>query len=113
MRTLYLKDTNTFYAPAEDECWVILAKAIMDGYAMSYANKIPMSARSQAEYDEIDRRSCAPVRRSILRNIKRGPLGNAVDLAAVYYGLEQKRIENKLSLGIKWKDNQVISLDEL
>ena len=51
MRTLNLTDSNTFYAPAYDDCWVLLAKEIMNSYSYSYANQICTSAFSQLDYD--------------------------------------------------------------
>ena len=113
MRTLSLMDKNTAYSPASDECWVLLAKDIMSAYAVSYVNKFPMFARSQEEYDSIDKRSCTPVRRSVLRNIKNGPLRNAVDITAVYSALERERLKNKQSMGIRWRETQVIDMDKL
>lgn len=113
MKAMYLTDKDTRYAPAEDECWMNLAKAIMISYGVAYSTKSPLSARSQAEYDAVDRISCAPVRKSILRNIKNGPLRNAVDIHAVYSALEQKRLDYKESLGIKWKDTYDEDLENL
>ena len=113
MRTLSLMDKNTAYSPASDECWVLLAKEIMSDYAVSYINKFPLYASSQAEYDALEKKSFAPVRRSIIRNIKNGPLRNAVDISAVYSALERERLENKCAFGIRWKETQVIDLDKL
>lgn len=113
MRTLSLMDKNTAYSPASDECWVLLAKDIMSAYAISYVNKFPLYASSQAEYDALDKKSFAPVRKSILRNIKNGPLRNAVDISAVYSALERERLENKRSFGIHWKETQFVDLDKL
>lgn len=113
MRTLSLMDKNTSYSPASDECWVLLAKEIMSAYVVSYVNKFPMFATSQADYDATDKRSCAPVRRSILKNIKNGPLRNAVDITAVYSALEKERLKNKKALGIRWVETQIIELDKL
>ena len=54
MQTLSLTDKDTFYAPASDECWVILAKEIMASYTLSYINQVVYNAYSQSEYDKID-----------------------------------------------------------
>ena len=104
---------NPFYASYEDDCWVILAKVIMSECANSYANKIPITARSQEEYNELDKKSYAPVRRSILKNLKNGPLRSSLNIASVYSALEHKRLENKASLGIRWKENSYIDIDKL
>lgn len=113
MRTLYLEDKNKFYAPASDECWVLLAKEIMASYAMSYVNQIVCTAFTQAEYDLLDQKKYAPQRRSILRKIKHGPLRNVVDLKSIYAGLEKKRKENLKIMGVRWRDSYVENLDRL
>lgn len=104
MRTLNLTDKNTFYAPAEDECWVILAKEIMAFYAQSYANLVVVNAFSQMEYDKLDKQRCAPQRRSLLRKVKYGPLRSIVDMSSVYSAFEKQRKENLRSWGVCWKD---------
>lgn len=96
---------NQFYVSYEDDCWVQLAKEIMIGYSSSYANAIPTTAISQEEYDNLNMKSYAPIRRSILRNIKYGPIRHAVDMQAVYSGLEKSRRDRLAELGIRWKDN--------
>ena len=104
MRTLNLRDPNPFYAPASDECWVSLAKEIMNSYALKYMYQVPVNAFTQDEYDRLDKKTYAPQRRSILRNIKNGPLRNVVDMKSIYAGLESKRLQYKKSMNIKWTD---------
>lgn len=113
MRTLNLTDTNTFYAPACDECWVVLAKEIMSSYSSSYANQICTSAFTQADYDRIDKQRYAPQRRSILRRVKYGPLRNVVDMSSVYRAFEQQRRHNLKSWGVTWEDTGFEDLDHL
>lgn len=113
MRTLNLTDKNTFYAPASDECWVILAKVIMDSYAQSYVMQFPTATFTQAEYDKLNEKKYLPQRKSILRKIKNGPLRNSIDLSAVYCELERKRKYNLQLWGIKWIDHNQIDLDNL
>ena len=113
MIILNLEDKNTFYAPASDECWVILAKEIMSSYTLSYIHQFPTDARSQLEYDKLDKQKFAPQRKSILRRIKNGPLRSVVDIHAVYSALNQKRLEHKRSWGVYWKDNYEDDLDNL
>ena len=100
MRTLNLTDKNTFYAPASDECWVILAKEIMSSYTLSYIHQFPTSARTQAEYDQLDKQKHVPQRKSILRRLKTGPLRSVIDINASYSALEHLRIEQKKSWGV-------------
>lgn len=113
MRTLNLPDTNHFYAPADDECWIILAKEIMGSYSQQYANQIVYSAFSQEEYDRLDRQRCVPQRRSILRKVKHGPLKNIIDMPSVYHAFEIKRLENLRSLGIQWEDKYFENIEDL
>lgn len=104
---------NQFYVSYEDDCWVQLAKQIMIGYSELYANAIPTTAISQEEYDTLNKKSYAPIRRSILRNIKYGPVRHAVDMQAVYSGLEKSRRDRLKALGIRWKDNYNEDLTKL
>lgn len=113
MRTLYLKDKNTFYAPAGDECWVILAKEIMASYAQSYANQVVVTAFSQAEYDKLDKQRFAPQRKSILRKVKYGPLRSVVDMSAVFSAFEKQRRANLRSWNIYWRDDYYEDVDKL
>lgn len=113
MRTLNLKDPNPFYAPASDECWVILAKEIMASYACKYMCLLPTTAFSQTEYDKLNKQTYSPMRRHVLKNIKNGPLRNVVDMTSVYSGLERRRMEYKKSLNISWRDNFQEDLDTL
>ena len=113
MRTLNLTDTNPFYAPAGDECWVLLAKEIMSSYARTYSNQIVVNAFSQAEYDLLDKQKYAPQRRSILRKVKYGPLRSVVDMHAIYSAFEQQRRYNMQSWGIKWRDSYDENIEKL
>lgn len=97
---------NPFYASYDDDCWVELAKEIMRSYANKYAYQLPTTALSQVEYDELDRNTYLPIRRSIINNVKRGPLRNVADLPSIYRAFEEKRINYKESLGIMWKDTE-------
>lgn len=113
MRTLNLKDPNPFYAPACDECWILLAKEIMNSYSNSYAILFPTNARTQAEYELLNRTKFAPQRKSILRRVKNGPLRSVVDMAAIYSAFEKRRLDNKKTWGIYWKDNVTDEINNL
>ena len=114
MRTLGVNiEENPFYAPASDDCWVVLAKEIMSSYAQSYANQVVTSAFSQLEYDKIDKQKFAPQRKSILRKVKYGPLRSVVDMASVYSAFEKQRKKNLISWGVHWRDTYQINVDEL
>ena len=113
MRYIKIEDKNTFYAPAGDECWVILAQEIMSSYTAKYSCQLPLTAFTQEEYDKLNDRTFAPIRRSILRNIKNGPLRNIVDIGAIYNGLEIKRMEYKELMGVRWVDTYNEDVDKL
>ena len=101
MKTFSINDSDTFYSPASDECWIELAKAIMESYTLDYINKTPV-AYSQEEYDKLDEHSYALARRSILKHIKHGPLRHAINIKSAYAGLEKRRLERSQRLKIKW-----------
>ena len=113
MRTLNLTDKDTFYAPASDECWVILAKEIMSAYSNSYSNQIVTNAFSQMEYDKLDKQRFAPQRRSILRKVKYGPLRSVVDMSSVFRAFEKERKEKLKSWGIRWTDTYTEDVEAL
>ena len=93
MRTLNLHDKNTFYAPASDECWVELAKCIVEYAADSYAWQFPKFATSQKDFEQQDIRSYAPIRRSILNRLCNGPVGALVDPVTYFDAFEKRRFE--------------------
>lgn len=105
MRTLGVNiKENPYYAPYDDECWIELAKEIMSTYADRYSYQLPTTAFSQEEYAMLDKRTYLPIRRSILRNVKYGPLRNLANMPAIYYAFERRRLEYKKSLGITWRE---------
>ena len=113
MIDIKLGNNDPFYAPAGEDCWVVLARTIMESYADKYACQVPLTAFTQAEYDQLNEKTYAPIRKSILRNIKNGPLKNAVDMHAIYRGLEERRHEYLKSMGVRWKDTHFIDVDNL
>ena len=114
MRTLGVRiKENPFYAPYDDECWVILAKEIMSAYTSSYIIQFPTTARTQAEFDQLDKQKYAPQRRSILRRLKYGPLRSILDISSIFAGLEKHRTENLKLWGIPYKNNYQEDLDNL
>lgn len=100
-----LPGSNTFYAPAGDECWVQLAKAIMEVYAIKYSCLFPTTAYTQAEYDRLNHQTYQPMRRSVLKSIKTGPLRHVVDMQVIYAGLEKDRLDYKRRIHVRWTEN--------
>ena len=97
---------NPFYCSYDDECWMELAKEIMNSYADRYAYQIPTNAFTQEDYSTKDRQTFYPIRKSVLRSVMNGPLRSVADINAIYAGFEQRRLDYKRMLGIKWKDNE-------
>ena len=104
---------NEFYAPYTDECWVQLAKAIMEVYAIKYSCLLPTTAYSQMEYDHLNLHTFSPMRRSVLKSIKHGPLRHVVDIQGTYAGLEKARLDYKRRLKIRWEDRCPIDISKL
>lgn len=114
MRTLGINvKENVFYAPYEDECWIVLAQEIMDSYAKSYSYQSPVTAFSQEEYDRLNHKTFAPIRKSILKKVKTGPLRNVVDMTAVYDAFEQKRRDRLKEMDVYWIDDWHTDISKL
>ena len=114
MRTLGINvKENVFYVPYEDECWILLAQEIMNSYAKSYAYQSPFTAFTQEEYDRLNQKTFAPIRKSILKKVKTGPLRNVVDMNAVYDAFEQKRHNHLAQMGVHWKDTWHTDISKL
>lgn len=114
MRTLGINvKENVFYVPYEDECWIILAQEIMNSYATKYTYQSPTTAFTQEEYDRLNTKTFAPIRVSILRRVKTGPLRNVVDMSTVYDAFEQKRRNYLEKMGIRWKDDWYTDVSKL
>lgn len=93
MRTLNMPDQSRFYAPASDECWVMLAKSIVAFTAETYANQFPKFCHSKQEFDTLDKKSFAPVRKSIFNKLCQGPVRVFVDPETYLDAFEKKRAE--------------------
>ena len=85
----------------------------MSVYSDKYAYQIPIHAISQDEYDIVDKKTYAPMRRSILRCIKYGPLRNAVNITSAYSALESLRKEAKVRMGVSWRDNYYEDINKI
>lgn len=104
---------NPFYASYDDECWIRLAQEIMYSYASAYTYQSPTTAYSQAEYDRLNNNTFAPIRKSILRKVKNGPLGNIVSIDAVYAAFEECRKDNLAKMGVTWKDDWKLDITKI
>lgn len=114
MRTLGINvKENPFYVPYEDDCWIALAQEIMNSYATKYSYQSPTTAFTQEEYNRLNINTFAPIRKSILKRVKTGPLRNVVDMSTVYSAFEQRRREYLVHMGIFWKDTWEIDVTEL
>jgi len=81
------------YQPYDDECWIILAKSIVEFAAEEYANQFPKFCLSRLEFDTLDKKSYAPVRRSILKRLCNGPVRVMIDPDTYLDAFEHRREE--------------------
>jgi len=86
-QTLY---NNPFYCHYNDECWIRLSKCIIEAMADSYANQFPKFCRNQVEFEELDRKSYAPIRKGILAKLFNGPVRVLVDKEAFTDAFNQR-----------------------
>lgn len=84
---------NPFYCHYNDECWIKLAQSIIEETAKSYANQFPKFCRTQAEFDMLDKKSFAPIRKGILTKLFNGPVRVMVDKQTYIDAFERKRRE--------------------
>lgn len=84
---------NSFYCHYSDECWLQLAKSIISESAESYANQFPKFCRTQMEFEELDRKSYAPIRKGILTKLFNGPVRVMLDREAITDAFNRRWIE--------------------
>lgn len=88
------------YRPYDDECWIKLAQRIIELTAETYAQQFPKFCYSKAEFDTLDAKSYAPIRRSILKKLFSGPVQVLIDPQTYIDAFEQKRRDEMTSFGI-------------
>ena len=88
------------YRPYDDECWIILAKSIVAYAAEEYANQFPKFCISRYEFETLDKKSYAPIRKSILNRLFNGPVKVMIDQQTFKDAFEQKRIDTMKSFNI-------------
>lgn len=88
------------YQPYDDECWMKLAQSIVASAAESYANQFPKFYNSMQEFELADKRSFAPVRKSILYRLCNGPVRVLVDPQTYFDAFERKRFEVMNDFGV-------------
>lgn len=76
---IHIDHDNPAYCHYSDECWIQLSKCIIADMAESYANQFPKFCRSLAEFEELDRKSYAPIRKGILSKLFNGPVRVLID----------------------------------
>lgn len=89
-RTLH---NNPFYCHYNDECWIQLAKSIICESAESYANQFPKFCRNQTEFEELDQKSYAPIRKGILTKLFNGPVRVMLDREAITDAFNRRWVE--------------------
>lgn len=88
------------YRPYDDECWIKLAQSIIEFAAETYAQQFPKFCYSKAEFDDLDTKSFAPIRKSILNKLFYGPVRVLIDPQTYIDAFEQKRRDEMTSFGI-------------
>ena len=86
-QTLY---NNPFYCHYNDECWIQLSKSIIADTANHYANQFPKFCRSKLEFETLDQKSYAPIRKGILARLFNGPVRVLLDKEAVTDAFNQR-----------------------
>lgn len=88
------------YKPYDDECWIKLAQSIIECAADSYAQQFPKFCYSRSEFDERDRQSFEPIRKSILKKLFSGPVQVLIDPQTYTDAFEQRRREEMTNFGV-------------
>ena len=81
----------------------LLAEAIIEQAAEDYANLFPTNARSQSEFNFLDAKNFAPIRRSILRKLCNSGVKSVVEYEICYEAFEKRRRTNMLEQGVYWQ----------
>ena len=81
------------YQPYDDECWIQLAKSIVDCAAEEYAYQFPKFCISRQEFEKLDTKSYAPIRANILKRLCNGPVRVMIDPTTYKDAFEHKRKE--------------------
>ena len=81
----------------------LLAEAIIEQAAEDYASLYPLNARSQAEFNFLDAKKYAPVRRTILRKLCNGAVRSVVEYDICYEAFEKRRRYNMIEQGVYWQ----------
>lgn len=87
---VHIVDENTRYCHYSDECWMQLAQSIIADAAESYANQFPKFCRDQKEFETLDRKSYAPIRKGILTKLFNCPIRSILDTTAVTDAFNRK-----------------------
>lgn len=88
------------YRPYDDECWIKLAQSIIELTAETYAQQFPKFCYSKSEFDELDIKSFAPIRKSILKKLFSGPVKVLIDPQTYIDAFERRRREEMSSFGV-------------
>lgn len=95
------------YANSLEECkvdgYVLLAEAIIEQAATEYSSLFPDDATSQAEFNFLDAKHYAPLRRTILRKLCNSAVKSVVEYDMCYEAFEKRRRMNMTERGVYWK----------
>lgn len=89
------------YQPYNDECWIQLAMCIVESAAEEYAWQFPKFCTDRKEFERQDKKSYAPVRKSILNRLCNSAVRVMVDPETYRDAFERKRREAMKDFKIK------------
>ena len=81
----------------------LLAEAIIECAAEDYASLFPIGAKSQSEFNFLDAKKYAPVRRSILRKLCNSAVRSVVEYDICYAAFEKRRHAHMIEQGVYWQ----------
>lgn len=81
----------------------LLAEAIIEQAAEEYANLFPIGAKSQSEFNFLDAKKYAPLRRTIIRKLCNSAVRSVVEYEICYEAFEKRRRTNMIEQGVYWQ----------
>lgn len=84
---------NPFYCHYNDECWIQLSKSIIADASEQYANQFPKFCRNRSEFETLDQKSYAPIRKGILTKLFNCPIRVLLDKEAITDAFNQRWLQ--------------------
>lgn len=87
---VHIVGENTHYCHYNDECWIQLSKSIIADAAELYASQFPKFCRDRIEFETLDQKSYAPIRKGILTKLFNSPVRVLIDKEAFTDAFDKK-----------------------